>query len=179
MPDSSLYASYRCYMKEAFVDREANFHAKEEYLCFTGYDMVDPWGSFDAEIEFWIGKSLDKLEKHIITEPTIVRIPPYHWHRPLEYKRVSKPVYLQVLGTRGKFGPFFQRVDEAGKVYIEYVGASGHKPCLLDLEKQCTFCGKCFKVNRLFAPEGPQSATEAAQQQMALQKTLNLSTGEI
>ena len=178
MPDSSLYASYRCYMKEAFVDRVANFHSEEEYLCFTGYDMVDPWGSFDAEIEFWIGQSLDKLEKHMITEPTIVRIPPYYWHCPLEYKRVSKPVYLQVLGTRGKFGAYFQRVDEAGKVYIEYVGASGHKPCLFDKEKQCTFCGKCFKVNRLYDPESPQTATEAAQKQMALQKTLKLSAGD-
>jgi hypothetical protein len=45
--------------------------------------MVDPWGSFDAEIEFWIGNRLDKLEKYIITEPTIVRIPPYTWHCPL------------------------------------------------------------------------------------------------
>ena len=161
MPDSSFYASYRCYMKEAFVDIWPNFHSEEEYLCFTGYDMVDPWGSFDAEIEFWIGNKLYKLEKHIITEPTIVRIPPYTWHCPLEYKRVTKPVYFQVLSMRGKFGRFFERTDADGRTYVEYVGSKGHKPCSLDASKQCTFCGKCFKQS--LPPDTPKNATEAAE----------------
>lgn len=82
MPDSNLYASYRTYMKDAFIDRYPNFHAEEEYLCFTGYDMLDPWGSFDAEIEFWIGEDLTKLEKHVFKEPTMIRIPPFTWHCP-------------------------------------------------------------------------------------------------
>lgn len=160
MPDSSFYSSYRCYMKEAFIDRWPNFHSEEEYLCFTGYDMVDPWGSFDAEIEFWIGEDIHKLEKHIITEPTIIRIPPYTWHCPLEYKRVTKPVYLQVLGTRGKFGGFFQRFDENGRMYLEYSGSNGHKSCVYDKTKQCTFCGRCFKQR--VSENEPKSASESA-----------------
>ncbi|HHT16634.1 MAG TPA: hypothetical protein GXZ77_02790 [Papillibacter sp.] len=178
MPDSSFYSSYRCYMKEAFVDREANFHSEEEYLCFIGYDMTDPWGSFDAEIEFWIGESLDKLEQHIITEPTIVRIPPFYWHCPLEFKRVSKPVYLQVLGMRGKFGPYFQRIDEAGKVYIQYVGSSGQMPCRYDKEKQCTFCGRCFKDRLLHGDNSPNNATESALRHIETQKKLNLESNK-
>jgi hypothetical protein len=156
MPDSSFYSSYRCYMKEAFVDRWPNFHSEEEYLCFTGYDMVDPWSSFDAELEFWIGKDRSHMEKHIITEPTIIRIPPYYWHCPLEYRRVTKPVYLQVLGIRGKFGAHFQKIDENGKKYIEYSGSSGHMRCRIDNTKQCTFCGKCQKVNEA----DPKTAAE-------------------
>ena len=92
MEGAEFYASYRCYMKEAFLDRETNIHTEEEHLCFMGYDMTDPFGSFDAEIELWIGKDPNHLEKHIITEPTIVRIPPFTWHCPLEFKRVTKPV---------------------------------------------------------------------------------------
>lgn len=145
MPEANFYSSYRCYMAEAFIDRWPNFHSEEEYLCFTGYDMVDPWGSFDAEIEFWIGKDRSNMEQHIITEPTIIRIPPYMWHCPLEYRRVSKPVYLQVLQPRGKFGSFSPRTDETGRKYIVYNGLNGTKPCNLDKTKQCTVCGKCMK----------------------------------
>jgi len=145
MPESSFYSSYRCYMKEAFVDKWPNFHAEEEYLSFTGYDMVDPWGSWDAEIEFWIGKDRNNMERHIITEPTIVRIPPYTWHCPLEYRHVGKPVYMQVLCIRGKFGVFSPSTDKNGRRYLAYHGSSGNMICRLDSSKQCTFCGKCFK----------------------------------
>ena len=160
MPESTFYSSYRCYMADAFVDREPNFHSEEEYLCFTGYDMNDPWGSFDAEIEFWIGKDLNNLEKHIITKPTIVRIPPYTWHCPLQYRNVKKPVYLQVLCTRGKFGTFFYKEDEGGGYHIEYVGSAGSKKCKINPKAQCTFCGKCFKAKP--SEDEPQNATEAA-----------------
>ena len=157
MPDSNFYSPYRTYMKEGFIDRWPNFHSEEEYLCFTGYDMVDPWGSFDAEIEFWIGNERNKLEKHIITEPTIVRIPPFTWHCPLQYVRVTKPVYLQVLQPRGKFGAFSPRTDENGKKYYVYVGSSGAKKCAYDESKQCTFCGKC---RREPGENEPKSAAE-------------------
>lgn len=160
MPDSSFYSSYRCYIKEAFIDKEPNSHSEEEYLCFTGYDVLDPWDSFDAEMEFWIGESLNKLEKHIITKPTIVRIPPFMWHCPLEYKKVNKPVYLQVLGTRGKFGAFFIKFDENGGYHLEYVGTAGAKKCVYEPEKQCTFCGKCFRTRKRDGE--PANATESA-----------------
>jgi hypothetical protein len=160
MPDSSFYSSYRCYMKDAFVDREPNFHTEEEYLSFTGYDMLDPWGSFDAEVEFWIGPSLHELEKHIITKPTIVRIPPYTWHCPLEYRNVRKPLYLQVLGTRGKFGPFYYRPDGESGYRIEYIGTAGAKKCVYNEKQQCIYCGKCWRST--LPEDGPQTAEEAA-----------------
>ena len=146
MPDSNFYASYRCYMKEAFIDRWPNFHSEEEYLCFIGYDMTDPWGSFDAELEFWIGNERSKMERHIITEPTIVRVPPFTWHCPLQYIRVGKPVYLQILIKRGRIGTFSPRLEENGMRHISYTGSSGHRPCRLDDTKQCKFCGKCVKA---------------------------------
>ena len=160
MPDSSFYSSYRCYMAEAFVDRTPNFHTEEEYLCFTGYDMLDPWGSFDAEIELWIGKDLNNMEKHVITKPTIVRIPPYTWHCPLEYKRVGKPVYFQLCGTRGKFGTFSYSDDGDGEYHIRYVGSAGAKKCVYDENKQCVFCGKCWK--QTLTDNEPKDAEEAA-----------------
>jgi hypothetical protein len=134
-------------MKEAFVDRESNFHSEEEYLCFMGYDAADPFGSFDAEISFWIGETLDSLEEHIITEPTIVRIPPYWWHCPLEYRRVTKPVYFEVLHLRGEFGTFqFREIDGEKKlVYTGFTTFTGRVPCVKDASKKCDLCGKCGK----------------------------------
>ena len=53
-----------------------HFHnAVEEYLMFVGSDLVN-FFDFDAEIELWLGEDPDKLEKYVITAPTIVRIPP-------------------------------------------------------------------------------------------------------
>ena len=36
MDDADFYSPYRCYMKEAFIDRVSNFHSEEEYLSFVG-----------------------------------------------------------------------------------------------------------------------------------------------
>ena len=162
MPDSSFYSSYRCYMADAFVDQEPNFHTEEEYLCFTGYDMTDPWGSFDAEIEFWIGKDLNNMEKHVFNKPTIVRIPPYTWHCPLQYRNVKKPVYLQVLHLRGKFAPFYYRED-GDSYFIENMHFGGVKACRLDPSKTCSLCGKCWTDREEVAKaDDPVDATDAA-----------------
>lgn len=144
LPGAKFYTQYRPYLKEAYVDREPNFHTDEEYLCFIGYDMADPFGSFDAEIELWIGSDIDNMERHIITEPTIVRIPPYMWHCPLRYTRVTKPVYLESMLTSGRFGVFVRRFDENGNAYYPHSNA-GYKPCVLEAGKSCNVCGRCFK----------------------------------
>lgn len=156
LPDSNFYSPYRCYMKESFVDRWPTFHTEEELLCWVGYDMVDPWGSFDAEIEFWIGNERTQMVQYIITEPTIVRIPPYTWHCPLEYRRVGKPVYFQLLIPNGKFGTFSQKIGEDGKKSMIYSAFTLDRPCKLDATKKCTFCGKCYKADI----NEPKSAAE-------------------
>ncbi|MCQ2405798.1 MAG: hypothetical protein MJ067_01095 [Oscillospiraceae bacterium] len=161
MKESDIYTCYRAYLKETFIDRFPNFHPEDEYLCFTGHDLNDPFGSFDAEIEFWIGDKLCNLEKHIITEPTMIRIPAFTWHCPLQYIRVGKPVYLQVLGTRGKFGFGMLQQNPDGTHEIVYAGSAGNLPCKLEKGKQCTFCGKCRK-NDANKKELHQTATEAA-----------------
>jgi len=161
MPEADIYTCYRAYMAETFIDKYPNFHPEDEFLCFTGHDLQDPWGSFDAEMEFWIGPDPNKLEKHIIKEPTMIRIPAFTWHCPLQYLRVSKPVYLQVLGTHGKFGFCQLRLNPDGSHEIEYAGSAGHRPCVLEAGKQCTFCGRCSKKRD--TSKDPKSATEAAE----------------
>ena len=93
------------------------------------------------------GETLDSLEEHIITEPTIVRIPPYWWHCPLEYRRVTKPVYFEVLHLRGEFGTFqYREIDGEKKlVYTGFTTFTGRVPCVKDASKKCDRCGKCGK----------------------------------
>jgi len=162
LPDATLYTCYRPYMKDIFLDRNPNFHSEEEYLSFVGYDMTDPIGSFDAEIEFWIGKDLHSLERHVFTKPTIVRIPPFYWHCPLEFRNLKKPVYLQVLGTRGQYGTFVPKPDGDGRLQIEYTGAVGNKMCIYEPGKRCNVCGKCILAAKKTEqqPETPEESVQ-------------------
>jgi len=160
LPNASLYTCYRPYMKDIFLDRDPNFHTEEEYLCFIGADMTDPFGSFEGEIEFWIGRELRGLERHIITKPTMVRVPPFYWHCPLQFRNLKKPVYLQVLGTRGQYGTFVPKAGPEGRWEIAYSGAVGNKMCVYEPTKRCNVCGKCFVAARKTEnlPETPEES---------------------
>ena len=50
----------------------------------------DGINEFDVEVEFSFGK---EREKHVITGPAIVTIPPGVYRCPLNYARVGKPFY--------------------------------------------------------------------------------------
>ena len=72
---------------------EPHMHdAKDEYLFFTGADLMDPFKSFDAEISIMLGEDPDHMEEYTITAPSVVRIPLNFWHCPVNFKRVGKPV---------------------------------------------------------------------------------------
>jgi hypothetical protein len=64
-------------------------HSFTEFFVFFGSNPLD-MKEFDADIEFTFGP---EKEKHIISSPTIVTIPPGVYHCPLNYARVGKPFY--------------------------------------------------------------------------------------
>jgi hypothetical protein len=64
-------------------------HSFTEFFFFFGSNPMD-MNEFDAEVEFSFGK---EREKHVITGPAIVTIPPGVYHCPLNYARVGKPFY--------------------------------------------------------------------------------------
>jgi hypothetical protein len=63
-----------------------------EFLWFSGADAVDPWGSFDAEIEVMVGEEPDHMEKITFDRPGVVAIPPKMWRGAVNIKRAGKPV---------------------------------------------------------------------------------------
>ncbi len=77
-----------------------NFH---QFFCFLGSDPrhID---ELDAEIEVYLG---EEGEKHVITSPTVLHIPPGLIHCPMEYKRVDKPVmHFDIY-----FAPKYQKIE--------------------------------------------------------------------
>jgi len=64
-------------------------HNFTEFFFFFGSNPMD-MNEFDADIEFSIG---EEREKHVISEPAIIVMPPGVYHCPLNYARVGKPFY--------------------------------------------------------------------------------------
>lgn len=63
-----------------------------EYLWFSGADAVDPWTTFDAEIEIELGTDPDNMETVIIDKPGVVAVPPGIWRGAVTVRRAGKPV---------------------------------------------------------------------------------------
>lgn len=128
-----------------WLEQEPHFHREDEYLVFIGADLFNP-DEFDAEIELWIGEDIDKMEKHVITKPTIVRIPASVWHCPLDFIRIDKPILFQAAYMDGTCGRVTRQTDAEGNHQFIYGGPETVKGCRLEPEKKCTYCGKCFKL---------------------------------
>jgi len=69
-------------------------HKYDEFLIFLGAQLPDLCKSFDAEIDLWMGK---ELEKHTITSTTVVFIPKGMLHCPLNFRAIRKPVLFHAL----------------------------------------------------------------------------------
>ncbi len=143
-PEARVYFGYDIMLKPGPMDDPHMHHAVEEYLVFTGADLMDPFASFDAEISIMLGEDPDHMEEYTFTEPTIFRIPPNFWHCPINFKRIGKPVNFMPIYLDGcwtKIGREFIKDDKTPTYVFEGVGASR---CRYDSEKLCVYCGKCF-----------------------------------
>ena len=61
IPDSNLNVGFQVIKAPVYMEREPHFHREEEYLFFMGAKLPDVFSSFDAEIELYVGKSLDEI----------------------------------------------------------------------------------------------------------------------
>jgi hypothetical protein len=73
-------------------------HDYDQFLCFLG--TPEDVRVFDAEVEIWLG---EEMEKHTITESTIVHIPAGLMHCPMNYKRIDKPIMLINITLSGEY----------------------------------------------------------------------------
>jgi hypothetical protein len=143
MPGAKMNVGFQVFKAPVYLEREPHFHREEEYLVFLGAKLPDVFSSFDAEIDFFMGPTLDAMEKIVITKPTIIRIPECWWHSPLDFRRVDKPLMFQAVALHGKYGGVKLRINkDGGRDYI-YIGDEA-RPCVLNSEKICNYCGTCF-----------------------------------
>ena len=116
---AQIYLPYRAYLKPGVIDPEPHFHRDEEYLAFVGHDLRDAFESFDAEIELWLGEDYDNMEKIVITKPTMIRVPQFYWHGPVEIKRLGKTLFFQTVLFSSRYYAIRRRTDEDGRVYFD------------------------------------------------------------
>jgi hypothetical protein len=103
LPGAKINMGWQMFTKPYRLELESHHHDTDEYLIFLGATLPDLVGSFDAEIEYFMGK---EYEKHIITQATILYIPAGLEHNPCDIKRVGKPMMFSAL----QLAPYFNGV---------------------------------------------------------------------
>jgi len=109
--NANIAIGYHCLANTKFRAEKPHTHDFHELLCFIGGNPLDI-KDFGAEIEISLGK---ELEKHVITSPTVVSIPPGLIHCPLIVKRVDKPVVFLEISLTPKFETKFLNEKNASK----------------------------------------------------------------
>jgi uncharacterized RmlC-like cupin family protein len=88
-PISSLTLNYHFVNKPYVSKSSPHTHNYHEFLVWYGCN-INGSEDFGAEIVLYLGED---LEKHVITKPTFVSLPPGFSHCPLEITKVDKPIF--------------------------------------------------------------------------------------
>ena len=94
MPKADRQVSFNIVTKPCKLgdDEPVNNGQIAEFLWFSGADSVDPWGSFDAEIEVMVGDDPDNMQKLTFNKPGVVAVPPGTWRGAVNITKAGKPV---------------------------------------------------------------------------------------
>jgi hypothetical protein len=112
LPDAVMNVGFQIITGPVVMDDEPLYHREMENLVFLGAKLPDVFSSFDAEIHFYMGPTLETMEKIVITEPTLIKVPKGWWHGPLNFVRVDKPLLFQAVLFAG--GPGSVRKVDTG-----------------------------------------------------------------
>lgn len=143
IPDSTMNCGFQVIKKPVVLQDEPHFHTFDENIVILGAVLPDVFLSFDAEVHFYMGPTLETMEKIVVTEPTIIKVPKGYWHGPLCFVRVDKPLFFQAVMFHGEasFVKLVERADGEQQYIFE---GSGKKNCVIDRNKKCNQCGYCF-----------------------------------
>ena len=157
IPGATLHCGFQVFEKPVMLQKDAHFHSCDENLVFLGGKLPDVFSSFDAEIHFYMGPTPETVEKIVITEPTLIKVPKNWWHGPLHFVRVDQPILFQAVLFSGNF-EYVQLVEKDGEQLYRYESQKTMK-CVLDKDAKCTFCGKCVTEPGLCPEEGWKPAS--------------------
>ena len=103
LPGAKINMGWQMFTKPYKLEMESHHHDTDEYLFFLGAELPDLVGSFDGEIEYFMGP---EYERHTITKATVLYIPAGLEHNPCNIKRLTKPMMFSAL----QLAPFFNGV---------------------------------------------------------------------
>ncbi len=138
IPGSQFNSSFQIFVKPFFLDKVQHRHPADEFLIFLGANSTNVF-DFDAHIELTIGKA-EESETYVIDKPTIIRIPAYTYHCPLNFKKVNKPVMFMAACMMPMFGGIYDMPDGTSQEMYY----NGPMQCKYDENKKCDSCGKCL-----------------------------------
>jgi mannose-6-phosphate isomerase-like protein (cupin superfamily) len=115
LPGAKINMGFQIFTKPYKLEMESHHHDTDEYLFFLGSTFPDLVGSFDAEIEYFMGK---EYEKHIITKATVLYIPAGLEHNPCNIRKIGKPMFFSAL----QLAPYFNGKYQT-QGYMEFRGA--------------------------------------------------------
>ncbi len=105
LPGAKINMGWQLFTKPYRLELESHHHDTDEYLFFLGSTLPDLAGSFDAEIEYFMGT---EYERHTITKATVLYIPAGLEHNPCDIKRVGKPLLFSALQLAPYFNGMYQ-----------------------------------------------------------------------
>ena len=139
IPGAKYNAGFQIFVKPFFLDRVPHHHNVDEYLFFLGGALPNVF-DFDADIEFTIGQEGVDAEVFHITKPTVIRVPAGVYHCPLNFKRITKPVFFQAALMQDMFSSIYDTADGRQRE----LWYNGPLMCKLDSGKKCNCCRKCI-----------------------------------
>ena len=114
LPGAGINMGWQMFVKPYKLELESHYHDTDEYLFFLGATLPDLVASFDAEIEYFMGK---EYERHVVTQATVLYIPAGVEHNPCDIRRVGKPLLFSAL----QMAPYFNGVYQT-EGYREFRG---------------------------------------------------------
>jgi hypothetical protein len=114
LPGAKINMGFQMFTKPYRLELESHHHDTDEYLFFLGAELPDLVGSFDGEIEYFMGP---EYERHVITKATVLYIPAGLEHNPCDIKRLSKPMMFSALQLAPYFNGVYQTMG-----YMEFKG---------------------------------------------------------
>jgi hypothetical protein len=102
--------------------KEPHRHDFHQILFFLGGDS-SRIHEFDADIDVFLGRGEDQ-EKHTVTSPTVINLPPGVYHFPFYIKRVGKPItFIEMM-----LGQKYEKISPQNVRYITTPGDLPQKP---------------------------------------------------
>ena len=114
IPGAGINMGWQMFVEPYKLEVDSHHHDVDEYLIFLGATLPDLIGSFDGEIELFLGT---EYERHVITKATVLYIPAGLEHNPCDIRRLSKPMMFSAL----MLAPFFNGYYKMNK-YMSFNG---------------------------------------------------------